>query len=182
MANRRRNLQQDFENKMDALEEAQRQKMEHIEQNKIEKFQKMLQDKKRNINTAQHLDNFQSDRAPLAHFHSTKNLHQPQVLIQQNSPNQGTDLVKIKLDKIEQRLERANAKRSSNLLRSSAKLQLDDNKLQRKEELLEAEQFHLMNKVITKHLSKEKFVRKMNMEQKAALKYQISKNEEKSTL
>mgnify|MGYP001296946883 CR=1 FL=1 len=39
-------------------------------------------------------------------------------------------------------------------------------KIVRKEELMEAEQVYLMNKVITKHLSKDKFVKKMNKDNK----------------
>ena len=93
-------------------------------------------------------------------------------------------MVRVKLEKIEQRLERANAKRSSNLLRNSSKLQLDtcDDKIQRKEELMETDQFNLMNKVISKHLSKDKFVRKMNKEQRATLEYQKTKHQEKMDL
>jgi hypothetical protein len=56
------------------------------------------------------------------------------------------------------------------LLRNCAKLQLDStDKLVRKEELMEAEQVYLMNKVITKHLSKDKFVKKMNRDNQEQL-------------
>ena len=100
----------------------------------------------------------------------------------ESSPTKPNDIVALKLDKIEHRLEKAKVKRSSNLLRNSAKLQLDsdNNKIAIKEELVEAEQFYLMNKVITKHLSKEKFVRKMNKEHQEVLQYQITKNQEKT--
>ena len=37
-----------------------------------------------------------------------------------------------------------------------------------------------MNKVISKHLSKDKFVRKMNRDNQKQLQYQIGKNQERS--